>query len=307
MRKGEHDALHGAGGELIQVDGQTGRRLQSAMTGSKRSRTLALLAGLSISRHPTRVTIIRRHFVDCMARLLEYDQRTGDGINRVPSHNKGENMQRFLIILGSVALAMAFALAWTSTMAEDDDHLPIVDWPCESRFVLPQSVASNEQGVIAQVDWPGESGFAGLTGHTPAGSAAPIAVAAVVDANKLIYREVVTEFFVNGNAWPLFTHYPAVIAEVRLDEWTGWQYSFADLQPSLDFQIAEGDRVLSCWTFQGIHHGEFMGIAPTGKPVIFQVLYAARMVDGVVVEEIGQLELRSLLEQLELELAPRQS
>jgi hypothetical protein len=45
---------------------------------------------------------------------------------------------------------------------------------------------------------------------------------------------------------------------------------------SIDEMIAEGDRVMVRWIFNGIHQGEYLGIAPTHKPVSFTGTYIFR-------------------------------
>ena len=42
---------------------------------------------------------------------------------------------------------------------------------------------------------------------------------------------------------------------------------FPDLQWTTDEQIAEGDKVVSRFTWTGTHRGEFLGIPPTGRKV----------------------------------------
>ena len=59
--------------------------------------------------------------------------------------------------------------------------------------------------------------------------------------------------------------------------WGGWS-------ESVDEMIAEGDRVMVRWTFRGVHEGEYMGIPPTHKPVIFSGIYIFRIQDGRISE-----------------------
>src|SRR5919201_1870550 len=60
--------------------------------------------------------------------------------------------------------------------------------------------------------------------------------------------------------------------------------AFPDLQVTIEDQIAEGDKVVTRVTFRGTHHGEFGGIAPTGKRVEYSGIAIDRIADGKVVE-----------------------
>lgn len=59
--------------------------------------------------------------------------------------------------------------------------------------------------------------------------------------------------------------------------WGGWS-------ESIDEMIAEGDRVMVRWTFNGIHQGEYLGIPPTHKPVSYTGIYIFRIQDGQIAE-----------------------
>src|SRR5438876_9090167 len=48
---------------------------------------------------------------------------------------------------------------------------------------------------------------------------------------------------------------------------TTFRRAFPDLHVTLDDMIAEGDKVVTGFTWRGTHRGEFMGLAPTGKRV----------------------------------------
>jgi predicted ester cyclase len=51
-------------------------------------------------------------------------------------------------------------------------------------------------------------------------------------------------------------------------------------------------------TARGTHQGEFMGIAPTGKPVSFSAIDVVRIADGKIVERWSQADNLALLQQL---------
>ena len=59
--------------------------------------------------------------------------------------------------------------------------------------------------------------------------------------------------------------------------WGGWS-------ESIDEMIAEGDRVIFRWSFNGIHQGEYLGIPPTHKPVSFTGIYIFRIQNGRIAE-----------------------
>ncbi len=66
----------------------------------------------------------------------------------------------------------------------------------------------------------------------------------------------------------------------------------------IDDQIAEGDRVVTRWTARGTHKGEWMGIAPTGKPVTVTGILISRFAGGRVVEEWENYDALGMMRQL---------
>lgn len=80
--------------------------------------------------------------------------------------------------------------------------------------------------------------------------------------------------------------------------------SFPDLQITVDDVIAEGDKVVTRFTSRGTHGGEFMGIAPTGKPITVGGISIVRVAGGTVTEEWDQLDMFGGLQQLGAMLAP---
>jgi predicted ester cyclase len=74
--------------------------------------------------------------------------------------------------------------------------------------------------------------------------------------------------------------------------------AFPDLQIEIEDLIAEGDQVVGRVTARGTHQGEFMGIAPTGKPVSFNAIDVVRIAGGKIVERWSQADNLALLQQL---------
>src|SRR5260370_37346731 len=68
--------------------------------------------------------------------------------------------------------------------------------------------------------------------------------------------------------------------------------------------VAEGDKVVFRMTGRGTHHGAFMGITPTGKPMTITIIDIARFANGQVVEHWGNRDDLGMLHQLGAILMP---
>jgi steroid delta-isomerase-like uncharacterized protein len=73
---------------------------------------------------------------------------------------------------------------------------------------------------------------------------------------------------------------------------------FPNVHFTIEDQIAEGDKVVTRFTFRGTHQGEFMGIPPTGKQVRFTGIEINRIKDGKPVEVWANRDELGLLRQL---------
>ena len=74
--------------------------------------------------------------------------------------------------------------------------------------------------------------------------------------------------------------------------------AFPDLHLNLEDIVAEGDRVVNRWTFQGTHQGEFYGVPPTGRTVSISGIDIWRVRDGKIVENQQVVDNLGLLQQL---------
>jgi predicted ester cyclase len=74
--------------------------------------------------------------------------------------------------------------------------------------------------------------------------------------------------------------------------------AFPDLHHTVEDQIAENDKVVSLVNVRGTHRGDFLGIASTGKQVVFKDFIITRIERGKVVELWAQFDALSLLQQL---------
>lgn len=92
-------------------------------------------------------------------------------------------------------------------------------------------------------------------------------------------------------------------AEIRGPEGIRHFYSslraaFPDLHFQIEDQVAAGDRVVTRWSAQGTHAGEFQGIPPTGKQVTLTGIDIDRFAGGKVVECWPVADELGLLQQL---------
>ena len=77
-----------------------------------------------------------------------------------------------------------------------------------------------------------------------------------------------------------------------------YQAAFRDARVTVEEQLAEGEIVATRWTGRGIHEGELMGIAPTGKEATVTGITISRLRNGKVVEEWTNWDTLGMLVQL---------
>ena len=82
--------------------------------------------------------------------------------------------------------------------------------------------------------------------------------------------------------------------------------AFPDGTNTLEDVIVEGDKVVDRHTFRGTHTGEFFGIPPTGKQVMFTAMEITRIANGKIMEIWHQEDLMGLMQQLGAIPAPGQ-
>jgi predicted ester cyclase len=76
--------------------------------------------------------------------------------------------------------------------------------------------------------------------------------------------------------------------------------AFPDYQSTVEDQIAQGDKVVTRFSSEGTHQGEFMGIAPTGNRVRVTGIDIDRVVEGKIVEHWSEADLLGMMTQLEV-------
>jgi len=74
--------------------------------------------------------------------------------------------------------------------------------------------------------------------------------------------------------------------------------AFPDAHFTVEDTIAEGDKVVSRYTFRGTNQGPFQGNSPTGKPLTFTGNEIHRIVDGRIVEQWSEFDSSGAARQL---------
>lgn len=85
-------------------------------------------------------------------------------------------------------------------------------------------------------------------------------------------------------------------------EVTAVNAAFANAQWAIEDLIAEGDKVVYRWRATGVHQGEFMGIAATGKTVTLTGITIMRLAAGQIAERWGSADMLGLLQQLGVQI-----
>jgi steroid delta-isomerase-like uncharacterized protein len=129
------------------------------------------------------------------------------------------------------------------------------------------------------------------------------------EKNKAMVRRVIDELINKGNlevadevmAPNYVYHFP--MYEVKgpqgFKDLIGMmRNAFPDLNGTIDELIAEGETVAARFTLRGTFKGEMMGIAPTGKKLVFPEAVFVRFENGKEVEATPYANMLSFNEQL---------
>jgi predicted ester cyclase len=126
------------------------------------------------------------------------------------------------------------------------------------------------------------------------------------EQNEAIARRYYEEVWDKGN---LAEVDELVAPNIVLNEWapgleglkkviTSTRSSFPDLHYTLEDIITAGDKVVIRFTFHGTHKGEYRGISPTDKQVMYTGIGIWRISGGKLVEHWSNVDLLGLLQQL---------
>jgi predicted ester cyclase len=87
-------------------------------------------------------------------------------------------------------------------------------------------------------------------------------------------------------------------AQALKQVWTMLLQVYPDIHLTVEDMIAAGDKVVGRTTVTGTHHGEFMGVAPTGKSVTYNEIFIFRFANGRVVETWGVVDVYAQMKQI---------
>jgi steroid delta-isomerase-like uncharacterized protein len=130
------------------------------------------------------------------------------------------------------------------------------------------------------------------------------------EVNKAIIRRVLEEGMnkhdnaVIAELYPNCVYHSPAVGELRGEAYRKFVASvlaaFPDAQATVNDQLAEGDKVMTRWSFTGTHKGIFMGIASTGRKVTMTGMCIDRIVNGKIVEEWEEWDSLGMMRQLGL-------
>ena len=121
-----------------------------------------------------------------------------------------------------------------------------------------------------------------------------------VDGNKAVVRRLWDEVWNRADLAVADQIFDAAYAAHEQASVPVVRAAFPDSHHTIEDLIAEGDKVVTRFTWRGTHRGEFMGVAPTGRRVVVGGIWVHRLAGGRIVEgrEWGQFDWLGLLRQL---------
>lgn len=77
-----------------------------------------------------------------------------------------------------------------------------------------------------------------------------------------------------------------------------WRAGLSNLHVEVEAAYAESDRVVTRYRITGVHTGPLLGVAPTGREVSVAGMSIARLAEGKIVSDWGEMDLLGLLQQI---------
>ena len=86
-----------------------------------------------------------------------------------------------------------------------------------------------------------------------------------------------------------------------------YRKAIADISWSMEELIATEDKIIIRFIERGTHEGEFMGIPATGNKYETSGILISRIVNGKVVEQREEFDMMGFMQQLGMELKPKEA
>jgi predicted ester cyclase len=129
------------------------------------------------------------------------------------------------------------------------------------------------------------------------------------EQNKRVFERIIEEAYSKGNVdvlneafAPRFVEHQAGIvpptAEGVKRSIAFLRGAFPDLKLTIEEIIASGDKTWARITGRGTHQGPFMGMPPTGKPIVVTVMDVCRFENGQIVEHWGVADQFAVMAQI---------
>ncbi len=126
------------------------------------------------------------------------------------------------------------------------------------------------------------------------------AIAISTDDNKDVVRRLFDELWGTRNVSAADRFYAPGPQLDGLKRFATELYAaIPDWRVSIDELVAEDDRVVVRWTGRGTNLGSWDGRPPTGLPVTSTGIDIERLVDGMIVEENGEVDMLGFLRQMD--------
>lgn len=138
-----------------------------------------------------------------------------------------------------------------------------------------------------------------------------------LDRNKATYQRYIRQMFNEGRVdlldellAPSYVYHEAPPGTLPGTEGikqvvSMFRAAFPDLEITIDYQIAEGDKVCSRAITRGTHQGEIFGIPATGNVVTMTGMTIVRIVDGRITDSWVKNDVMGLMNQLDAAPASR--
>jgi steroid delta-isomerase-like uncharacterized protein len=133
------------------------------------------------------------------------------------------------------------------------------------------------------------------------------------EENKAVARREIEELYAQGNLdaaeeifAPNYVGHDPTSGDIRGIEGAKqfaatYRQAFPDLQPTVEDQVAEGDKVVTRFSARGTHQGETEDFGPpTGKRMEITGITIERFAEGKIVEDWTNFDALGMMQQLGL-------